>query len=69
MSQKKLISLFFLLLGLSLLYAGVEEYRILSSSYNPLFTISPGNETRAMIIVGIATAVSGFLGMLREKVI
>lgn len=69
MTPKKLVSLFFLLLGLSLLYAGVQEYRILSSSYNPLFTISPGNETRAMLIVGAAAAVSGFVGLLRKKVI
>lgn len=69
MSQKKLISLFFLLLGISLLYAGVHEYRILSSSYNPLFTISPGNDTRAMLIVGVAASVSGFVGLMREKVI
>lgn len=69
MSQKKMISLFFLLLGLSLLYAGVQEYRILSSSYNTLFSISPANETRAIIIIGVAISISGFVGLLRDKVI
>lgn len=69
MSQKKMVSLFFLLFGLSLIYAGVQEFRILSSSYNPLFTISPDNDIRAMIIVGAATTVSGFVGLIRKKVI
>ena len=69
MSQKKIVSLFFLLFGLSLIYAGVQEFRILSSSYNPLFTISPDNDIRAMIIVGTATTVSGFVGLFRKRVI
>jgi len=69
MSQKKIVSLFFLLFGLSLIYAGVQEFRILSSSYNPLFNISPDNDIRAMIIVGTATTVSGFVGLLRKRVI
>ncbi|REL24245.1 DUF3185 family protein [Rhodohalobacter sp. SW132] len=69
MSQKKIVSLFFLLFGFSLIFAGVQEYKILSSSYNPLFTITPDNEIRGMLIVGIATAVSGFVGLLRKKVI
>jgi len=69
MSQKKLVSLFFLLFGLSMIYAGIQEFRILSSSYNPLFTITPDNEIRGMIIIGIAASVSGFLGLLRKKVL
>ena len=69
MSRKKLFSLIVILLGLMSLYFGINEYRILSSSYNPLFTITPDNDTKALLIFGAAALVSGFVGLIREPVI
>lgn len=69
MSRKKIFSLFMILLGLMSLYFGVNEYRILSSSYNPLFNITPDNDTLALLIFGAAAVVSGFVGLIRESVV
>jgi len=52
-----------------MIYAGVQEIHILSSDYNPIFNIRPGSETRAFLILGIASAVSGFVGLIRRKII
>lgn len=69
MSRKKIFSLFVILLGLMSLYFGINEYRILSSAYNPLFTISPDNDTMALLIFGAAATVAGFVGLIRKSVL
>lgn len=54
-----------LCVGLILLTAGWQEYRLLSSSYNPLFTISPDRESMWLMILGAAGTIGGFVGLLR----
>lgn len=69
MLHKKIVSLFFLLLGLSLLYVGVYEVYLLSAYIDSLIPITPDTETKLMIILGIAASVSGFVGIIRNKTI
>lgn len=69
MNHKKIVSFIVLLLGLSLLYAAHSEFKILSSEYNPLFNITPDSEIRWLTILGVAASVSGFLGLIRNKII
>lgn len=69
MNHKKIVSFIILLLGLSLLYAAHSEFKVLSSEYNPLFNVTPNTEIRWLIILGVAASVSGFLGLIRNKII
>lgn len=69
MLHKKIVSLLFLLLGISLLYFGVYEVYLLSAYLDPLVPITPDAETKLMIILGAAASVSGFVGIIRDKTI
>lgn len=69
MLHKKIVSLLFLFLGISLLYIGVYEVYLLSVYLDSLVPITPGTETKLMIILGSATSVSGFVGIIRDKTI
>ncbi|NBC27386.1 MAG: DUF3185 family protein [Bacteroidetes bacterium] len=69
MTRKQLISLLLLLLGVILLTTGVQEFRLLSSSYNTLFTITPQQEIQVLMILGVAATVAGFVGLIRDKVL
>lgn len=69
MFHKKLVSLFILLLGLSILFAGISDLQMISSDYNTLVPISPETETKILIILGAAASISGFSGLLRDKTI
>jgi len=69
MDRKKLFSLFIVILGLTLIYIGYRDYQILSSQYNPLFMVSPDNETKWFIIIGIAATVGGFIGIIRDEIL
>lgn len=69
MLHKKIVSLLFLLLGISLLYFGVYEVYLLSAYVDSLIPITPDTETKLMIILGAAATVSGFLGIIRDKTI
>lgn len=68
MDQKKIFSLIVLICGLVLLWMGYKDYQLLSSQYNPLFDISPDNETRWFFIIGIAASVGGFIGIVRDEI-
>lgn len=69
MLHKKIVSLLFLLLGISLLYFGVYEVYLLSAYLDSLVPITPDTETKLMIILGAAASVSGFVGIIRDKTI
>ncbi|WP_340103744.1 DUF3185 family protein [Rhodohalobacter sp. 8-1] len=69
MIHKKIISLLFLLLGITLLYIGIEEIYLLSTYLNKLIPIKPDTETRLMIILGAAASISGFVGIIRDRAI
>lgn len=69
MIHKKIVSFLFLLLGISLLYLGIREVYLLTTYFNSLFTISPDTETKLMIILGSAAAISGFVGIIRDRTI
>lgn len=69
MIHKKIVSLLFLLLGITLLYIGIEEIYLLSAYLNELIPITPDTETRLMIILGAAASISGFVGIIRDKTI
>lgn len=69
MTRKQLISLLLLLLGVILLTTGVQEFRLLSSSYNTLFTITPQQEIQVLMILGVAATVAGFVGLIRDNVL
>jgi len=68
MDKIKIISIISLFTGLVCIYFGYNEYQILSSGYNPLFNISPDNDTKVMIIFGVAFSVSGFTGLIRGRI-
>lgn len=67
MIHKKIVSFLFLLLGISLLYLGFREVYLITTYFNSIFTISPATETKLLIILGAAAAVSGFVGMIRDR--
>jgi|AntRauTorckE6833_2_1112554.scaffolds.fasta_scaffold06209_4 hypothetical protein len=69
MVHKKIVSLLFLLLGLSLLYIGIREVYLISAYLDSIIPISPNTETRLMIIFGAAASISGFVGIIRDKTI
>ena len=69
MVHKKLISLLFLLLGLSLLYFGVREIYVISEYLDSLIPITPDTETKIFIIMGAAASIAGFVGIIRDKII
>jgi len=69
MLHKKIISFLFLLLGISLLYIGVHEVYLISAYLDSIVPITPGTETKLMIILGTAASVSGFVGIIRDKTI
>lgn len=69
MDKKIIISIAAIITGLICIYLGYNEYELLSADYNPLFTISPDNENKIYFILGVALSVSGFVGLIRERVI
>ena len=69
MLHKKTISLLLLILGLSLIYIGLEEIYVISSYFSSIVPITPDTETKLLIILGAAASVSGFVGIIREKTI
>ena len=69
MVHKKLISLLFLVLGLSLLYIGGRDIYVISSYLDSLVPITPDTETKVYIIMGTAASVAGFAGIIRDKII
>lgn len=69
MIHKKLISLLFLILGLTLLYFGVEEIYLITAYLDSIVPITPDTETKVFIILGAAASISGFVGIIRDKTI
>jgi len=69
MVHKKLISLLFLVFGLSLLYFGVREIYVITAYLDSLIPITPDTETKIYIILGTAASVAGFAGIIRDKII
>jgi len=69
MVHKKIISLLFLLLGISLIYIGLREIYVISAYLDSIVPITPDTETKLFIIVGAAASVSGFVGIIRDKII
>ena len=69
MIHKKIISLLFLLMGLSLFALGYNEVLLLGRYLNPLVGLTPETETKLLLIFGAAASVSGFVGLIRDKTI
>ena len=69
MIHKKVISLLFLGLGISLLYFGIREIYVITAYLDSLIPITPDTETKIFIIVGAAASVAGFVGIIRDKII
>lgn len=69
MVHKKIISLLFLLLGISLIYIGLREIYVISAYLDSIMPITPDTETKLFIIIGAAASVSGFVGIIRDKII
>lgn len=69
MIHKKIVSLLFLFLGISLIYIGLKEIYVISAYFDSFVPITPDTETKILIIVGTAASVSGFVGIIRNKII
>lgn len=69
MVNKKIVSLFFLLFGMCLLYLGIREIYVISTYFNSIVPITPDTETKIFIVLGAAASVSGFVGIIRDKTI
>jgi hypothetical protein len=69
MVHKKIISLLFLIFGLTLLYFGVEEIYLITAYLDSIVPITPDTETKVLIILGAAASISGFVGIIRDKTI
>jgi hypothetical protein len=69
MIHKKLVSLLFLLLGLTLLYIGIREVYLISTYLDSIIPMTPDTETRLLIILGAAASISGFVGIIRDRTI
>ncbi|MFO7848262.1 MAG: DUF3185 family protein [Balneolaceae bacterium] len=69
MVHKKLVSLLFLFLGVTLFTLGYREILLLSTYLSPLVTLTPDTETKVLLIFGAAASISGFVGLIRDKTI
>jgi hypothetical protein len=69
MVHKKIFSLFFLIVGLTLLYFGVEEIYLITGYLDSIVPITPDTETKVFIILGAAASISGFVGIIRDTTI
>jgi uncharacterized membrane protein len=69
MIHKKLVSLLFLLLGLTLLYIGIREVYLISTYLDSIIPMTPDTETRLLIILGAAASIFGFVGIIRDRTI
>jgi len=65
----KILPIFMLLLGISLLYIGTDEYRVFEENIADYVRASPDNRTLWFLIIGIATFVGGIIGLLRDKTV
>ena len=69
MVHKKIFSLLFLIIGLTLLYFGVKEIYLITAYLDSIVPITPDTETKVLIILGAAASISGFVGIIRDKTI
>lgn len=69
MLHKKVVSLLFLLLGISLLYIGIKEIYLLTVYLDSIVPFTPNTESKLMIIFGAAASISGFVGIIRDRAI
>lgn len=69
MVHKKIVSLLFLLLGISLLYFGMKDIHVITAYLHSIVPITPDSETKIFIIAGTASLIAGFVGIIRDKTI
>ena len=65
--MNKLISLALLVGGIVLIFYGAAASDSLSSSFSRFFTGNPTDKTMWLLIGGIAAAVVGLVGVLRDS--